>query len=230
MAYATIEEARAFGITEEMADDATLLGLLALWSQVIDRACRQWFEPRAMDLRFDGHDTDELHLNVPIVEVTSLYINGSTTALDPSYYVVYDNKTEWPDDRRNPRVGLTGGTGSSIFSARGSDLFVRGKKNQRVVGRFGFVEADLSTPLPIKRALLKLTKLKIQEDKPTEEGGGNQIVGPLTREITDDHTQEFGALQIKGSKGSTIGGITDDPEINRIILLYRAPLSMAVPG
>lgn len=234
MAYATIQEGRDFGITVEMASDEALAAALELWSRVIDRACRQWFEPRSLDFKIDGTGTSELHLDVPVISVSALYVNGDTTALPADQFVVYNTATGYPDDRGNPRIALSYSNSSSLFfqASWRAPIFVKGNRNQRVVGSFGFVESDGTTPLPIKRAVLKLTKLKLQEAAAAEAGeiqAGEQ--GPLVRERTDDHEMEWSGPQIKqGVRGSTISGITNDPEINAIVRLYRAPMSMAVVG
>lgn len=224
--YTTLEAVRAAGITVSQASDAAVLEQIVMWSQFMDRACKQWFEPRYLDIKVDGNGARILWLQVPIIGIDELYMNADwVNAVDASYYEVYNNLGDGvSDDRRNPRIGLSDTMSQSIFTAVSSrDLFVEGKKNQRVKGTFGFVEPDGSTPGLISRATLKMV-VKILGSgsiSPTPSPAGS-----IVSETTDGHTIRYGSI-IGTQKAGTIG-ITGDPEVEGIIQLYRAPKAMAV--
>lgn len=228
MAYATVSDARAAGFPVTISDP-TIQAELDTWSQFIDKACRQWFEPRTLTIDLDGVDSRVLHLPVPVISLTSLYMNADfTTVVPTTAYKLYTNCTAVRDDRRNPRIELAS-AGVDVWDysryASGS-RFCIGTQNQRLVGSFGFVEADGSTPLLIKRAVLKLAARKlaggtdiwnqVQEGIPA--GGGL-----VQSETTDGHSISYAAFSYKPTvRGSN--NITNDAEVDGIITMYKGPL------
>jgi hypothetical protein len=243
--YATIQDIRDEGVTVAMADDTTVQTQLAIWHEFIDRACRQWFQARALTLVVDGNDSDLMPLGVPIISLDYLKLNGDTAELDPDYYRVYSSRS-WPDDRRNPRIQLRGREEfRDIYTAplaAGTMRFRRGYQNQELKGTFGFLEPDGSTPKLINRALVKLVIEKLKNPIFTDPASGSgplgpvtpPILGPLLSERTDDHERRYGAgaggdSAFKSRKNG-LAGITSDPEILDIIRLYRAPLGVATPA
>lgn len=234
--YITVQDIRDEGLSSSVASDAKVLSYIGIWQQAIERACRQWFEERTLTFKVDGTDSDTLHFGVPIISVDSLKINDSTTALDTSLYRVYNGRA-YPDDRRNPRIKLVNETSLDIYTApiHGRSLkFRKGRNNQEVSGKFGFIEADGSTPALIKRALTKLVIEKLA--KPIYAAGGSSptppppIVGNLLEEWTDGHKRKYGAAGgEKSPRRPGLSGITDDPEILDILVLYKAPIGMATP-
>src|SRR5262245_44357818 len=106
MAYATVADARTEGVPTSIVD-ATVQAQINRWSQFIDKACRQWFESRAVTIDLDGNDSRLLHLPVPVITLTALYMNGDfDNAVDTDNYKVYSNQTAVRDDRRNPKIML----------------------------------------------------------------------------------------------------------------------------
>lgn len=225
-----------YNLTVEMASDVVVEANIAAWSQAIDRMCDQFFEIRSATVLIDGNDTDTLHLGVPIVEVTELRANGDSTPLDTSLYRVYNRRQAPNDDRRNPRIAL-------IRSEDVNDIYVsawpnrmakfrKGRQNQVVVGDFGFVESDDSTPYLIQRAvaLLVIEKLTqpIIEDPTTIPPELSALYGPVLEEATDGHRRRY-AQRGGATKPSAVGlrGITENPEILDIVKLYKAPIRMA---
>ena len=182
MAYITILDIRDEGITVEEAADLRVTKIITQEQARIDRICGQWFEERELTLKLDGEDSDTIHLSVPIIEVTSLKINGTESALDPDQYVVYDSRTI-PDDRKNPRIKLKRerrrGMGETVWLGEiDSHRFAKGYRNQEVVGKFGYLESDDSTPEEIKYALKKLVirKLKSMAEQSQSQPGGASLV------------------------------------------------------
>lgn len=230
MAYVTLQDVRDFGIGADIATDQQVSAAIVLWSQVIDRLTGQWFEPRSMTIRLDGSGRDTLHLPVPIISVSSLKVNGESTALATDRYTLYTSRTI-PDDRLNPRIRL-GGAGS--YWTGGGPIYAVGFQNQTIAGIFGYVEDDLSTPEPIRYALMKLISEKLKnppnapEDLPPDENLGLQ--GPVIEETTDGHSRKWGAVSVKATRPGLAAGITSDPEINAILLMYRRAPMVAVTG
>lgn len=235
MPYATVADLRAQGVPASIVD-ATIQEAIDLWSQFVDRACRQFFEARSLTVDLDGNDSHILHLPFPVISVTSLFTNGNfTTALDAARYTVYNGRTTGgQDDRKNPKIRLVT-SASSIYEVPRhfltSPAFVKGNRNQRIVGSFGYTESDGTTPLLIKRAVMKLAVKQLKDgstlwkelDSPTVPAGG------VMSETTDGHTITYDAFRVNPSKPG-LTGITGDQEVDRILDLYRAPLAMAVPG
>lgn len=225
--YITVQDVRDAGITVAQADDAAVSEAILKWSRFMDQACRQWFNIRALDIRIDGTGTRSLHLMIPIVELDELYMNGDfDSAVDSEDYVVYDNLgVGLSDDRRNPRIALADLGEQDLFRRTiRKDLFEEGKKNQRVVGRFGFVESDGTTPLLIQRAVLKLTVNELSAADPINPSPSP--AGPVISETTDGHTIRY-ATTTGGRKIGTVG-LTGDAEVETIIQLYKGPKVMAV--
>lgn len=235
MGYCTVQDVRDQGLTDTSAyPDATVQAAIDLASQYIDRATRQWFDVRARTVTIYGNDSDRLFLPVPIVSVTDLFINGRFDAADKlaaEDYTVFNGR-DLPDDRKNPKIQLVNQR-RSIFQVPalqyGRRIFMKGMR-QKIVGTFGYVEADDSTPLLIKRACLKMTLRFVEKLAPSGTGssGGNNS-GIIIGESTDGHFIQYAMPNATGAKGGSYG-VSKDPEVETILLQYRAPLGIAVPG
>jgi hypothetical protein len=217
--------------------DPVVEAAILVWQQALERVCRQWFEPRAAVVRLDGTNSDTLHFAVPIITCNSLNINDELTELDTDFYEVYNNRTGWPDDRRNPRIKLRRGRDGDIFT-RGSQpcqKFLKGRRNQTIDGVWGFTEDDDSTPLLIQRALalLVIEKLTQPAMPPATPPSVPPLVptGLIIEEETDDHRIRY---QPPGgtsrARNAGLLGLTNNPEVLRIITLYKAPIGMATPA
>ena len=219
-------------------DDADVQASIDLWQAFLERACRQWFESRAAVLEVDGTDSDTIHFPVPVITVTEVLLNNSADALNADYYKVYNNRTSYPDDRKNPRIKLIGpDSNRDIFNQPmtfGVLRFRKGRQNQRITGTWGYTESDGSTPLLIQRALILLVIEKIAPIIPGPSGPTVPPVVPtglLTEERTDDHSRKWQVAggSVKARPGGLLG-ITNNPEVLRIIQLYKAPVAMATPA
>lgn len=206
-------------------DDGDLWDSIELWSQFVDRATRQWFEPRTKTLLVDGNGTDTLFLPVPIISVAALYVNGDfVNAVTSSEFTVYSGD----EARKNPKLKLNGGSyGRDIFlplQRRMGVGFARGNKNQRVVGTFGYIEADGSTPRLIQRAVLRLVANNVGRRAFAQSiaAGG----GWVKSESTDGHSISYGFPE---TKVGTMG-ITRDAEVEAILQMYKGPILLAAPG
>jgi len=229
--YVSVDEIRAEGVLVSVADDARVLSLIKTWQAFIERVTRQWFVPRAGTWEVDGSGSTLMQLPVPIVSVTALYVNSDfETALPADEYEVYNGRGEdgGRDDRKNPRIKLVTGE-TSIFTGTGplrnrQVVFEIGEKNHRIVGSFGYVEADGTTPEPIKYALRKLV---VRSSTPMAgvNGGGAGPAGPVIEEETDRHRKRW-ADPLVGSKAFSTTG---DLELDQILALYKSPFSIKAP-
>lgn len=238
--YCSLQDIRDEGITVAMASDIQVLNAISVCQEFIDRACRQWFLPKQLVLGLDGTDSDTLHFGVPIIQIDSIKLNNSPDNLDPAFFRVY-NARVYPDDRRNPRIKLIRADEiRDIFTAPHPYdrlKFRKGRQNQEIVGSFGYLEPDGTTPKLIQRALCKLVISKLQNPlfvdptvTPTVPPAP-PIVGPLIEEETDDHKQKYAqAGGTVAARRPGLSGITDDQEILDIISLHRAPIGLATPS
>lgn len=229
-AYITINDVRAEGLTNPPFTDEMIATAILTWQAAIERACRQWFYPRTLTFQFDGDGSNTAHFGVPIISVSELKINECTTALETDKYAIY-NRNQF--DRLNPHIALKYPYSSGdiyIMGFRQGELkFEVGHLNQAVTGVFGYVESDGSTPLLIKRALLKLVIEKLTRPiYPTGIIAPSPVViaGVVIEETTDSHSIRYAAPSFSDRRVG-LSGITQDPEILDILKLYRAPLGIA---
>lgn len=234
--YVSLAEMRAVGVSSTIASDTTVLTLIAAYQGFIEDRCRQWFQPRRAEMLLDGNDTAIMPLGVPIISVSALYANDDfVNELPADSYVVYSGRGNSPDDRRNPRVKLV--SGEWLFdpyrapSVRSSGLkFGLGKQNQKLVGTFGFVERDGSTPALIKRAIMKLVK---QACVPGQGIAGSTSVGvgagALKREVVDKNEREYFAAATPMAITPNLA-VVKDPEIDGIIAQYKGPSIVKFTG
>jgi hypothetical protein len=236
-----VDDIRAQGLTDPPYNDAKIGSAIALWQSFLERACKQWFYPKELELLVDGNDSGTLFFGVPIINIDEIRINNCTTALDTSLYKVY-NAAFYPHDRQNPRISLVDQFGEQrdIFTApdrRGRRLFRRGRQNQYIKGTFGCVESDgTSAPPLIKWALTKLVIEKLTSPPYVDPEASDTSVpsilhGIVVEEWTDGHKIKYaqsGGELAKRQPG--LAGITDDQEILNIIKLFRAPIGLATPA
>lgn len=227
--YITIQEVRDQGVTVAKASDKYVAMLILAWQNWIDHYCRQWFEPREMTWDRDGNGTTLMQLPVPIISLESLYVNRDfDNALDVSRYKVYAGRGGGEgDDRKNPRIKILT-TSNSIFDGTGDLdsgglIFQVGEKNQRLVGTFGYVEPDGSTPRPVALALLKLV---VRSARAGLLGNTSSLpTGPVIEEETDRHRKKYADTVGAGGTASTSG----DPEVDMFLAAFRGPLLIGAP-
>lgn len=233
--YISVTDVRNEGILEADVSDEQVLAYIETWQQFLNQACRQFFVPKDITFYLDGNDADTLFLNIPIIQIEYLKINGSTEALDTNYYRAYASR-DYPDDRRNPRIKLVPQDHyNDIFSRpiyNGPMKFRKGYQNQEIKGIFGFTEPDGSVPRLVKRALLKLVVEKLTNPV-YPLGIGSSLLsvmptGEVIREETDGHEIEYSAGF--SSRAAGLSGVTKDNEILDIIKMYQAPIRISAPA
>jgi len=236
--YISVDDVRAAGVNTDPPDDATIFASIQLWQQVLERVTRQWFRPIAIEMHLDGTDSDTLHIAVPIISIEELRLNNDDTPLEAGRYRAYTGR-QLPDDRKNPRIKLVDSFSydRDIYTAsdrQGRSRFHMGRHNQFVKGVFGYVEPDGSTPLLIQRALLKLVVKDLAT--PIVPGSVPGLIPPpitsgiVQQEVTDGHSIKY---QTAGGdlkpRAAGLSGLIDDPEVQMIVKLYKAPIGMATP-
>jgi hypothetical protein len=241
----SVADVRAAGVPDppDGPSDTQIQMSILVWQSFIERACRQWFYPKDLELFVDGSDSDALHFGVPIISVSELEVNldqnNRGNLLPAASYRVYTDN-QYPDNRANPRIKLSDFYSSQrdIFTmdCDSTRKFRKGRQNQRVKGVFGCVQSDGSAPPLIKYALTKLVIEKLRRPiVPGPSSGSSGIVPPLVagivlEEWTDDHRLKYaqsGGVIRERAPGLT--GITDDQEILTILRLYKAPIGLATP-
>lgn len=187
------------------------------WMQYFDSKTRNWFNERDVTANIEGNNTSILHFNVPILSITSIKLNGSSDIFDVSNYEVFNNNSQ-PDDRKNPRIKLYSGAVPTIFQRINTGIFLRGTRSE-IIGKFGFLEPDGTTPLMVQDAIMLLVvneiKNPIDSQIQTGLGGINQQV---RREKTDGHEKEF--FENKRLSGVSSTGFR---QVDEAIRMYKAP-------
>lgn len=230
MAYVTVEDVRAVGVPDPPTDEEVEASIL-LWSQFVDRVTRQFFEPREGTYETDGNDSSILFLPIPIITCTALYANDNfTTPVSSDRYRVYNSRGPITDDRKNPKISLHG-SGDIWSSALNRSAFVRGARNQRVVGTWGYTESDGSTPAAIRHAVLKLVRRDLMAQVGTTPGTPPDppTGGVVIMEITDGHTIQYANTSPIPSRPGTVA-CTGDVEVDKILELYKGPIIVSSPG
>lgn len=215
MAYATVDDIRAEGVTTADADDARIEHVLDLATAFIERVTRQWFEPRELTLSLDGRGDNVLQLYVPIISIESVVLDEQE--LEAADYVVYNRHLTQrllnPDDRRNPRIAL-----KSACRA-----FNEGAQNVVLEGVFGFTDWDEDdeqgvTPLQI----VHVTKLLAVREVGLM-NGSERFLDRNRYRIGSESTRDQSFSLGGNAGGSFTGDITGDPEIDLLLHAYRAP-------
>ena len=210
--------------------DAQALILLERASLLVEKLTRNnlFYEVSGTYI-FDGNNSYLLHLPLALIEVTSLKINNETTALAATDYRAYMGRTPPQDNRYNPKIELRRATAPSIYTGYQSKRFIKGY-DQTIVGKFGFLEADDSTPATINEcvmAIVMMTWKTLFERFGYYDGGGGgpgPMGGPLKREKIDDHEVEWW----QGDTGNVEQGLVVPQYIHGRLKNYRAPPVMMV--
>ncbi len=224
MSYATLAQARLAGITtavygNDLASDERLQALLNDASEYIDRYTGWWFEPRTKTLTFDGDGCECLWLPAPIVSLTSVSISGTT--LDLASVLQYGTAASGQELRaaRLARVGSSIG----LYPVSVSTTWPRGRRNITVVGSFGYVKEDgTSPPTEIRDVCIRLA---LRSLRPIADpiGAAERRATSVYRETTDNHSYEL-AGGMPGAAGSwRQGGLQGDPEIDTALARHRRP-------
>jgi len=191
----------------------------------IDEQTGQFFNKRSGVFEIEGSNTPLMLLCVPIIEIQELLINGTDTALVEGAnndFVAFKGRQRPQDDRRNPRIKLNMGTGSSgIFDGTYSTGMLAKGTLTKITGSFGFLEPDGSTPKAIQKATTMLVARDINKSIAGTGSSSSSGSGPIKRIKVDLHEKEFFEDKSATSKGSVSSGI---PQVDQTIAKYKAPI------
>jgi hypothetical protein len=201
MAYVTLEELRAEGITSsDYPNDTYLTGRIALAQAFIEKLTGRFFESKAAyTLQLDGTGHNTLFLPIPPVNGVDAIteVTVSDEVLDSEYYQ-YPLR-ELPDDRFTPRLIHLSGLNISI------------------TGEFGFVESDKSTP-PLVKDLCK--RIAVWTLSPI----GDKSASKNTNIIEE----ELGDYRYRLSELAVRGGLFGDSRIDNLIAMFRKKRVLAI--
>jgi hypothetical protein len=202
MAYASLAELRAEGVSESVADDARIERALADATATIDRLCGWFFEPRDLTIRLDGRGRRSLLLPVPVIRLDSVEVDERPVPLDE----VRPDGAPITAGFVEPRIVRSGGH------------FPRGVQNVRLTGRFGYTlangTADGMTPPPVRRAALLLA-VRSLPGLATDAGRDARDAWRIIEERTRDQAVKF--------QPDTVGLLTGIAEVDRLLAPYRRP-------
>lgn len=224
--YVTVQELRDEGLPGDATTsvtDAQALILLQRSSDLVEKLTNNIFYIVQGTYIFDGSNSYLLHLPLAIVDISSLTINNGTSVLDTTDYRVYNGKVPPQDDRHNPKIELRNPQIQSIYTRTHIRRFVKGY-DQTVVGRFGYVEDDETTPAIIKECVSAIVMMTWRDlftrfGYESGGGGGPLPLGPKKREITDDHEVEWW----QSDTAFTEQGLVVPQYIHGRLKMYKGP-------
>ena len=208
--------------------DAFLEMRIAKWERIVESITRNIFYVYdAGELVFDGSNSEYLHFNIPLVDVSSVKINNSDEPLDAQYYRAFTGKQRPQDDRGNPKIMLTPQR-RNIYVRASASLFLKGY-DQKITARWGYVDPDPNnagqyiTPVLIQEALKQLV-VKDLDGYFSSGGLSSAPVSPIKKERTDDHEIEYMPIETIRATYSMM-----PRDVQEILSFYRSPLRVAVP-
>ena len=221
--YITLADLTLEGIPSSISP--TLLERrIAKWEELVEKLTGQVFRTLTPgELIFDGNNSHLLHFNLPMIAVTSVKVNGSTTALDASEYRAHVGRQVPKDDRQNPKLELLGNRTQTIYSSSGSSWFGKGA-DQAITATWGYLDADGNTPAPVKQAIIELVTLDAKGYWDKLQDNEDVAITPMQRERTDGHEIEYQQMEDIRLSWSHLPGY-----IQSILAAYRKPWVMAVP-
>jgi len=229
MAYATLQQIRDDGLTEEQASDDRVNELLADATAYIDFITGMWFEPRDLTVKIDGSGRAILPLYIPIIEIIEARVDDAV--IDSGNYVVYNRI--YPDDRVNPRVVYKSvdSSGGTVFTGASAAKWKRGLQNVELDGTFGytdFEDPDYVTPQLINRACRLLVFHGVPRISDYEAQSEQQLIyatGAIKKEVTDRHSYELetrGGGETSSAVHRETFGLTGNLELDGILMKYRS--------
>jgi len=201
--YVSVEDIRIEGLTDPPYSDGLVTERIALAQAAFERLTGQFFDAHSdYTVKLDGRGHDILWLPFPPVSVdalTSVAIvgnDGTSETLDADQYEV--DMPEFPDGRMNPKLLRLSGT------------WPKGTRNVKMIGEFGFVESDKSTPLLVKNAVKRIAIKWLPQLGDADADKADRII----EESLGDYRYRLADL-------SKNGGFLGDPRIDDIIRMFR---------
>lgn len=219
---ALVQDVKDFGGIAAALTNGVIHTELNIARDVIERVCRQRFRPIVESKRFRGDETDLLHLDEPLVALSTITAYDATTPneMDLSTLRVFVEG----EDRRNPKIEMAREK-FSIFTPTSLSLFAEGVV-YAIAGTWGFVEPDtLAAPDLIRRAAVQWVRITLGE----RGGASRPVAGRRIRsESTDRHSIAYGDAPVAASRPA-LTSILRDPVVADALALYKAPLALGRP-
>ncbi len=223
--YCSLTDLRDEGVPDP-PDDTRLTKLIKRASLYVDMFTQRWFEPRDMDFLLDGTGVRSIHLDQPIIEVTTLEIEESN--LDLLSINVYNRHISQgllePDDRENPRLEIEQPESDDFIFKFGLTRFPRGQQNVRVVGKFGYTDPDGTAVGKTPDLICEATKLLTLREIPkkfSDADDAEDMNKFIVEHKTRDQTIKFAKPSELGAAGAT--PFTGDRRIDLILMKYHLP-------
>jgi hypothetical protein len=233
--YCTLQDIRDEGFSSSTYSDSRVLVIISLASQTIDRVTGRWFEARELDILVDGNDSPSLCLDMPIISITSVAIDGTDVDLDG--VLVYNrhitSNLTTPDDRNDPRITFADVYTDDLQRRLGTRIrWPSGFQNINVVGSFGYTDYDGTSTGKTPDGINLLCKLLVGRelalisdvDGRTEARNAWRVLQYKTADQSISYTRP-GTTTLSRLAGNQLTG---DQEIDELILYYRRPGSIAL--
>jgi len=195
--YISLADVRAEGLTVAMADNDRVNALIGDVEARVEDICRTKFAPTTTTLTMDGNGLDRLRLPEFCSELTSVALGETDLTLDDDVYL-RDN---------------------GLQIARHDDaVFVEGRDNVVVVGKFGDTNASDECPAELKWAMrqwvIELTPFQADPDA-----------------LQD---RRMGTAKSHRAGGRSVGFAPADapwsgnPEVDAILSRHRLPMAASI--
>lgn len=236
--YASVASMRAEGVPDTVPDyviHAKLVGA----SRQFEMYTGRFFEPRSKTLFVDGRGSRDLLLGDPVVAVEAVQLLQTGTFstgedVDSRELRVYNRHLTQgltdPDDRHCPMISWS--RSDDVWWPRPHAelsltwrVFPEGRQNIRVAGVFGYTEADGTATGGVPWMVQQAVRLLALRDMPALTDTDGREDTRLRWRLTGERTRDQAWTGFSGvdaaTRAAVIGAVTGDPEIDRIIVLYR---------
>lgn len=205
--------------------DSTLDDALERAVRFFEAATGRFFVKLTGTVKLHGNGEPRLDLPHPVISsdqggtgISSITFDTDDTAQDADLFTVNEGADHGPaDPRRYPFVEFTPASSTTSVSPEGygSGLFPYGVQNIALVGTWGYVEADGSTPVLVRKAVAALTirELAALDDCDDQE---DLRRGALTSRSTAGRSSSL-------HENAVGRGVTTNREIDLAIRRYRRP-------
>lgn len=227
MAYATLADVRAEGITEAQASNQRVEDLLDEVTTEIDKYTGWFFEPRALTIRIDGRGTPSVEPPYVPIELTSLSVDGDEIEIIDEELLIKGGPV-LPGFYAPRITRVTPTLGTVYWSSTRGRKFAEGQGNMTIVGTWGYTVPDPlgdplgRTPPAIKRATIMMLQRLVPLVGDTQGTDEARNSWRLLEERTRDQSYK---LSDKSGAGFGADGapLTGDPAIDEILLRFMKP-------
>lgn len=224
--YLTPEDVWRHGVSRRKYNREHIEERILLCQQYVEKITGQFFRGKNMVMKLDGNDTDMLLLPVPAISIEKIEFDTGLYRYDYQddeqgwenipmrHFQVYSSV--YPDERMYPRIKVNRSVSTSILTRSiYTGVFPKGTQNVRLTGRFGFVEEDGTTPLPILQAMMMLIVQNLHPFGSAMEKRRHRA-RRLLEETNDGHRYEM-------QRVISDLDLSGDPEVDQILNKYLRP-------